>query len=293
MGDDARSSRGLLSYILALIVLLIIILPAQSSSDKLVMSKPIITSGEEITEGDLITVSSNLSGKFAEFPWTILKSCTDDFVINITYDIELYEEDSKLWCLDEQLDAKSYSHIERFSVYETTFTLADINSLSDVLLYAFNRDGQATVELTEKGHSQSVYDVDTLHNLMYNLTDAPLDALHSDKDIFVKVRARGKLNEGYQKRTDWNRSDIVAVKVVRKPEPTLTYTERTFVDAVPRDSITLGESITIRAEGGNIGGKANEYSIISVSFPDLKGRDDARQVSVGDNNFYGPSTMEH
>ncbi len=264
MKRDKKSRNRVSSYILAIIVLLMITSTVQSSSDAF-MSKPTITTGTEITSGDPITISSMFSGELTASDWNnLVMIVPGNRVINITFDIELYE--NKLG-RDEKLCEKSFSHVARFS-----------------------RLGGTTVELAERGSSQSANNVEIFNDLMRNLVDVPLDTLTSDKNIFVRIRVRSNLvgdwifdpfGMGYQKETDWSRSDTIAVKVVRKPEPTLAYT-------ASRDSINLGESITIRAEGGNIGGKANEYSTISVSFPDLRGRDDARQVSVGDNNFYKP-----
>lgn len=198
------------------------------------------------------------------------------FAINITYDVQLYEDNL---IFDELIGEISYSHIAKFS--------------------ASNPD-ESIIERTETRNVQVVKDIDIFNNLMYELNDVSIAPLFSDKNVFVRVRARFDLKGswvlgnsgwglslvdilgfGYQKETEWVRSDTIGVTVIERPEPDLTYT-------LSNSSINLGDSAVITVECTNRGGKANEFSTISLSFPELGEVDDDEQVDIISHDFHVP-----
>ena len=196
--------KSIAGYFLVLILIFIVIPPAQSL-DAATMSKPIITTGSEVSEGEPITMSSTLKGQFTTSDWNNLISILPgNRVLNLIFDIELYEYGYGL--LDKKIGEVSVSHIARFS------------QLGDV-----------TVELTEKGTKQAVYNVEEFDRLMRNLIDIPVGTVSSDKSIYVKVRAKCNLEGdwifdpfglGYQKNTGWSNSDVIGTKVVSDSDKT-------------------------------------------------------------------------
>ncbi|MCX6674458.1 MAG: hypothetical protein NTY37_11850, partial [Methanothrix sp.] len=138
---------GIVTSLLVIIISTDICFAASSNP---FMSKPLITSGSVITEGDPITISASLNGEFAVSDLNsvliyVSSILLQNRMITLTFDILVYEDGLGPDLTDTKLLETSFIHKARFS------NIPKQNGVS--------------VELSENQIKKNVFDANELINL--------------------------------------------------------------------------------------------------------------------------------